>query len=347
MLGRMASGGRADGSRRSSGYRRHGPRRPAPTVRARWALRRARDSRRSALPTSTQLLLLAGVALSVGLVAARRRCHLPTLVSLGLVSAAPFATAVVLPRSRWRYGTVGVVYMWSFAVAWTLPYENREALRRRLRIDYPVRIDSVLGFGVPPTQRLQRAFRDPNRVTKMDRAVTLAYGSWFVPHFILAWLLWRHHEFVPRAAARLAAAYHLTVPFYYLIPTAPPWWASEEAGLMNGEVQRVRRLVIEELTGRRTQGDDSSGGNPWASMPSDHVASAAITAMGLAELGPVHGALGKGYVVVSIFSVVYLGEHYLIDALVGLAIAYVIQRAEAAVSPFAIRIVTALDQLRG
>ncbi|HWF25400.1 MAG TPA: phosphoesterase, partial [Solirubrobacteraceae bacterium] len=105
-------------------------------------------------------------------------------MTLGLISVAPLATAAATPRRAWRFAAVGAVYMWTFAVTWTLPYDEPEKLRRRLRIEYPIRIDTVMGLGVPPTLRLQRALRDPPRVTVLDRAVTLAYGSWFVPHLV-------------------------------------------------------------------------------------------------------------------------------------------------------------------
>lgn len=294
-----------------------------------------------------QWKLIAALVPALTLVAARRKLNVPPAVSLGLASAAPLAVAAATPRRAWRYVAVGGVYMWTFAVTWTLPYEQPEKLRRRLRIDYPIRIDSVLGLGVPPTLRLHRGRRDPERVTALDRAVTVAYGSWFLPHLLLAWLLFRHERYVPRAAGRLAAAYHLTTPFYYLIPTAPPWWASEKAGRMGGEVHRVRRQVLHELLGKPGDAEDKLEGNPWASMPSDHVASAAITAMGLAEIGPIYGALGWSYVALASFSIVYLGEHYLIDALVGLVIAEAIRRGESRVAPSIHRVVLALDRLAG
>ena len=63
-----------------------------------------------------------------------------------------------------------------------------------------IRIDSLLGGGVPPTVRLQRALRDRTRVTPLDRAVAGVYGSWLLPHMILGWILLRHPEFIPRAA---------------------------------------------------------------------------------------------------------------------------------------------------
>jgi membrane-associated phospholipid phosphatase len=82
-------------------------------------------------------------------------------------------------------------------------------------------------------------------------------------------------------------------------------------------------------------------------MPSDHVASAAITAMGLAEIGPIYGALGWTYVALASFSVVYLGEHYVIDALVGLAIAEGIRRGEGGVAPLVHRVIRHLDRFAG
>ncbi len=68
-------------------------------------------------------------------------------------------------------------------------------------------------------------------------------------------------------------------------------------------------------------------------MPSDHISSAAITAMGLAEVNALYGALGWSYACLAGFAVVYLGEHYVVDVIAGLAIAEGIRRAEPAVSP--------------
>jgi membrane-associated phospholipid phosphatase len=291
--------------------------------------------------------MLAGLVPAAALVAARKRLRVPPPLTLALVSLVPVAVAGVTPRRRWRYAAVGAAYMWSFTVTWTLPYERKAHLEKRLGIDYPIRIDTLLGFGVPPTLRLQRALRERSKVSHLDRLVTLVYGSWFVPHALLGWLLLRHHQYVPRAAGRLAAAYHLTTPFYFLLPTAPPWWASEKAGRMGGEVERVRRQVLNSLTGKPLESENTPEGNPWGSMPSDHIASAAITAKGLAEVGPIPGALGWTYVALASFSVVYLGEHYLIDVLVGLMVAEAVQRGEAVVAPAVHRVVLALDRLAG
>lgn len=259
---------------------------------------------------------------------------LPPTVTLPVVSLTPLAVAAVMPPGRWRYIAAGAAYMWVFKVTWELPAENPEKLRERLRVDYPIRIDTVLGGGVPPTVRLQRALRTPPRVTVIDKVVCVIYGSWFVPHLVLVWILLRHDEHVPRAAGRLAACYHLTTPFYWLLPTAPPWWASESGERMGGEVERVLRQVIRDMRGKARLTVDNTTGNPWGSMPSDHIASAAITAMGLSEVGTIYGVAGWTYAALASFSVVYLGEHYLIDVIVGLAIAETVRLAEPVVNPF-------------
>jgi membrane-associated phospholipid phosphatase len=241
--------------------------------------------------------------------------------------------------------------MWVFKVTWELPYDDPDKLASRLRVRYPIKVDSMLGAGVPPGLRLQRALRTPGRLGPLDWVAAAAYGSWVLPHLVLGWV-WLHHErFVPRAAGRLAAAYHLTTPFYWAVPTAPPWWASEERGEMGGDVERVLRLVKDDLARRagremsRVNENAGSPGNPWGSMPSDHIASAAITAMALSEVSRLYGALGWAYVGVAAFSVVYLGEHYLVDVLAGLAVAESIRLAEPLINPIARRAAVEIERM--
>ncbi len=336
-------------SRRSAAHRRSGPGGPNPVERLIGRAKRVRPPwrRRRSHRRKVRGSLAAFASAAIGVAAARRRLGVPPMVTLALVSIAPLAVAAATPRSKRRYLAVGATYMWAFKVSWELPYDRPDRLERRLQVRYPIRFDSLIGAGEPPTLRLQRALRDSPRVTALDRVVTVVYGSWFVPHLVMCWLLVHHQEFVPRAAGRLAAAYHLTTPFYWLVPTAPPWWASENEGEMDGEVERVRRHVLDALRGkpREDREDPEAKGNPWGSMPSDHVASAAITAMGLAEVGPVYGALGWSYVALASFAVVYLGEHYVIDVIAGLAVAETVRRGEPVANPFVRRVARGVERL--
>lgn len=338
---------------RSAGYRQFGPRkRGAP-------LNRLRSVERWHLPQrpppagvrAARWLLVGFIPAAVTVATMRRRLGVPPALTLAVASAVPIATAAVTPPSRWRYIATGSAYMWVFKVTWELPFDDPEKLESRLRVSYPIRVDSLLGAGTPPGLRLQRALRVPGKVSVLDRAAAAAYASWLVPHLLMGWVLLRHPRFVPRAAGRLAAAYHLTTPFYWAVPTAPPWWASEERGAMEGGVERVLRQVKDDLR-QRTRGEPEredegaeSPGNPWGSMPSDHIASAAITAMALSEVSVAYGVLGWTYVVLAAFSVVYLGEHYLVDVIAGLLVAEAIRLTEPVVSPAVRRIARDIERV--
>jgi membrane-associated phospholipid phosphatase len=68
------------------------------------------------------------------------------------------------------------------------------------------------------------------------------------------------------------------------------------------------------------------GANPFAAMPSDHFASAAMTAILLSEQSTALGALGWAYALGLAFALVYLGEHYVTDELAGLLLALAVNR---------------------
>ena len=103
---------------------------------------------------------------------------------------------------------------------------------------------------------------------------------------------------------------------------------------MDGEVHRVvRRVVCKVLDRPPPSEDEEVPGNPWGSMPSDHISSAAITRAGLMEVNPALGAIGWIYVAGAAFAVVYLGEHYVVDVVAGLAVAEIVHHAEPLAAP--------------
>ena len=96
-------------------------------------------------------------------------------------------------------------------------------------VDYPVAIDRVLGLGVAPTLRLQRAFSTPGTVNRVERVLVWCHWMWFfVPHATVAYVWWRAPERFPSAAARMYGVFDAGAVFYWAIPTAPPWYAAAE-----------------------------------------------------------------------------------------------------------------------
>jgi membrane-associated phospholipid phosphatase len=257
--------------------------------------------------------LLSAAAATVVAVRARRRAGLPRALGTALAASVPVAVAAALPRGRPRHAALWIAQMWAYKVAFEIPYDRPERLRSRLAIDTPLRIDRGFGGGVPISQRLQ---------DRLDRVMAAVYVTWELePHLALAAVLALRPDRFGAAAARQAATFDLTLLGYWLAPSAPPWWASEEAGRMDGRVQRVSTRVIRDLRGDPLDQDDSQGANPWAAMPSDHFASALAAAFTLRELHPAAGAAGLAYAIALGVALVYLGEHYVVDLLAGATLA--------------------------
>jgi membrane-associated phospholipid phosphatase len=79
-------------------------------------------------------------------------------------------------------------------------------------------------------------------------------------------------------------------------------------------------------------------GNPFAAMPSLHFGTSVMAARLLSQVGRWHGAFGWAYALSLGFGLVYLGEHYLVDLIAGVALAEAIWRLAARLEP-AVRLV--------
>lgn len=274
-----------------------------------------------------------GAAVAVPLL--RRRLRIPAPVTVAAVAAAPLALAVLQPRTKRRDVALFALQMWAFTVAHELPYDDPERLRSRLRTRYPIKVDRVLGGGRLPNARLQRALSRLPQVGVVNKVLTWTHWLWFIePYLSLTLILVRHNERFPRAARQMAAVFDLGCAVYFLVPTAPPWWAVEN-GLTGDE--EVRRIMVE--VGEPTWGQawermyDALGGNPWAAMPSLHFATSLQAALSLSEAGKVEGAIGWTYAGTLGFALVYLGEHYVTDLLAGAALVAAVRRGEPVVEP--------------
>jgi membrane-associated phospholipid phosphatase len=194
-----------------------------------------------------------------------------------------------------------------------------------------VRIDRALGLGTLPTLRLQRTLSTPGSFSLHEKVLVWAHWSWFaVPHAALAYLLLRRRERFPRAAVMTYAVFDLGAAIYWLFPTAPPWYAAREGRIVDPRTPQLRRMMVEY--GERFWGRgwgplyDVLGGNPLAAMPSLHFATSLMAAHLLAEAGPVEGVVGWSYALTLALALVYLGEHYVVDLLGGLALTELVRR---------------------
>jgi membrane-associated phospholipid phosphatase len=309
-------------------------------------VRRGRPNRSPALRVAVRTTAAATVVASVAVPLLRRRWRVPAPLTIATAAAGPLATTVLWPRSKKRDAVLFAQQMWAFTMVHELPYDHPERLRCRLRSRYPIVADRWIAGGELPTIRLQRALVRLGRANLLDRGLTWVHWLWFVePHLALTWILVRHNERFPRAARQLAATFDLGCAGYFLIPTAPPWWSSEQ-DLTGGKVRRIMVEVGEETWGRAWPRMYASlGGNPWAAMPSLHFGTSLMAAMLLNDAGPAEGAVGWAYALSLGFALVYLGEHYVTDLAAGMALVAAVRRGEPLVVPLVLRVNRSLQRL--
>ncbi len=282
----------------------------------------------------------------------RRQLRIPASVTVASTVAAPLAISVLWPRSKKR--DIGLFFgqMWAFAVSHELPYDDPERLRKRLHIDYPIKIDRWIGRGVLPNARLQQALRDGPHGETVTRVAAWAHWIWFIePYGMLFWILVRRNSMFPQSARQMATVFDIGCAIYFLVPTAPPWWAAEngfttriesreqleaEAGVdVDETVKRVMVEFGEDLLGPSwTRIFGTLNGNPWAAMPSLHFATAVMAAILVTDAGgKIEGVAAWGYAVTLGLSLVYLGEHYVTDLIAGAGLVAVARNAEPLARP--------------
>jgi membrane-associated phospholipid phosphatase len=291
----------------------------------------------------------------------RKRLAAPKVLTQAVAYAGPLGLAVAMRRSRKRDVAICALQMWAYVAAYKSPHDDPEAQERRVHVEYPIVADRLLGFGELPSVRLQRALSragaEGTQWRRLDAILVWAHWSWFiVPHGSLLYLLLRHHERFPRAAVMTYAVFNTGAIFYWLAPTAPPWWvdgAPERGARSLGQTPAkpvgVRRMMVEygEFFWRDGWGSLYSvfGGNPLAAMPSLHFATSLMAALLLAEASAVAGALGFGYAATLGFALVYLGEHYVVDLLGGAALTAGVRRVAPRAAPLVARCGAAIAAL--
>ncbi len=284
---------------------------------------------RKAIRVAAWTMVAAGIATPL----LRKRLPAPPLVTQAVAFGAPLGLAVAAPRSRRRDLGICALQMWAYVAAYKSPHDDEEGQAGRVHIDYPIAIDRVLGVGELPSRRLQRWLSRSEggapRWRAIDRVLAWAHWSWFlVPHGTVLYVLWRRPDRFARAATLTYAVFDTGSVFYWLAPTAPPWYAASR----RDSARDVRRMMVEYGEDFWGEGWDSLysvfGGNPLAAMPSLHFATSLMATWLLADVGPFAGLAGGAYTATLGLSLVYLGEHYVVDLVAGAVLADAVRRSE-------------------
>lgn len=183
--------------------------------------------------------------------------------------------------------------------------------------------DRFLFGGHVPTVWLQDRFLDLDEVRWWEAVTSAIYVSHFIVPFVVAAVLWvRNRERWLGYVRRFVALSFLGVATFIVFPAAPPWLASR-SGYIDEPVHRVlgRGWSLVGLdAAERLLSKGQAAVNLTAAIPSLHSAYAALVA---AVLWPTVGRAGRtvlaAYAGAMGATLVYGGEHYVVDVLVGWA----------------------------
>lgn len=179
--------------------------------------------------------------------------------------------------------------------------------------------------GVEPTLWLQQHLYQPAHVYWYDALCTLVYTSHFLATPVLAAVLWlRDRALWLRYITRVIAVSVAGLVTYCVFPEAPPWLAARDG--LSAPVARLSargwtwlHLGNVNTALARAQTD---GANPVAAMPSLHTAFAVLVALFVAmRFRSRWRWLAVLYPLAMGFTLVYCGEHYVLDLLAGVAYA--------------------------
>jgi membrane-associated phospholipid phosphatase len=188
---------------------------------------------------------------------------------------------------------------------------------------YAILFDRLMFFGTDPVSWLQSRLFSPDRVSPLDVLTVQVHWSFFlIPHiFAVAIFIWRRPLF-PRYAVLVVGTMYAGLILFFLVPTAPPWLAAQTGNLTEG-------FRIMDFVGGKVNADtyrsfhqSLAEPNSVAAMPSIHMAVTFAMYLWARDHAPRLAWPLLAYCAVMAFSLVYLAEHYALDLLVGMLIAW-------------------------
>jgi membrane-associated phospholipid phosphatase len=182
---------------------------------------------------------------------------------------------------------------------------------------YPLAIEG------PISAWLQEHLYELGRLGILDVLLGAVYYSHFIAvHVVALFLLKRRVILFPRVVGAMTLMLAVALAMHFVVPTAPPWLASE-AGYTGANVHRVVAEIGSQIHGNTYEHvANAVDNNLVAAMPSLHAGFAALVALVLAQYGRGAALLGILYAWAMCFALLYFGEHYIVDEIAGIALAY-------------------------
>jgi len=270
-----------------------------------------------------QWVLLAPLALSLATRAWYQ--HEWMAWALLLFTTAAWAPDLRRGHRRWWFFYVSGLFVY------TLLRAEADEFVFPVQVQYVIRFDRWLFGGQEPVVWIQSKFFSPGNIGILDVTATQVHWSFFVvPHALAGAIwVWRRPLF-SRYVIMLLAVEYIGLLFFYLVPTAPPWLASQYGQLE--PVYRVMEFVGGSLDAETYRRLYSALGEPnsVAAVPSIHMAVTFAGYLWLRRFFPAAAPLFLLYSVLMAVSLMHLAEHYFFDLAVGVLVAvavdYVVAR---------------------
>ena len=192
-----------------------------------------------------------------------------------------------------------------------------------MRVDYAVAADHLLRLGQLPTAWLQGWLYAAGEVGPFDVAMIAVYVTFFFGHQVALFaLILLRPRMLGRYAVAFMATSYISLAVMFLVPTAPPWLASDLGAA--SDVARVAHEVLSVASGSAFDARYAAAQvNEVAAMPSMHLAATLVVSLAAVRANRGLRWLAIVYPVAMGLALVYLGEHYVVDVLAGAVVGYV------------------------
>ena len=176
-------------------------------------------------------------------------------------------------------------------------------------------LERTVFWGTIPTLTLQHAFYHPGVISWQDIVGMFFYFMHFPLPIVVGFIFWvRSRDHYRRFITALLLMAMLAFITYLFWPSAPPWYQLHDVVKIND------KTVSALWDGQYFVSDIYHSFNPnkFAAFPSLHAAFPALAAVYAWRRYRWLGAALVGWTAAVALSIVYLGEHYVVDVLDGL-----------------------------
>lgn len=229
---------------------------------------------------------------------------------------------VFVPTGRARSFIAGIVpyaTVW-FVFSFLRSFADETIFAKTLNTKV-VEFERWVWGGELPTIRLQARFFELGHIQWYDYYFTFVHWSYFiVPHAVAVWIWWKHKDQFSHFLTAMTMTLFLGLLIYFILPSNPPWMAPESIDSPGAPVVlRIMEPIGNELGGGLYEAGYKIVGesNPIAAMPSIHFAITFILVWVARGRGRLWEIAAWFYAISMGATLVYLGEHYVIDIIVG------------------------------